>query len=356
MITPDPLLGTGLHAIGATSAALCYTPQKQVRDWSWQSYWLVQAVCCWLLLPIIGAWLTIPQLGAVLGEAPASAMVLSFGLGAAYGIGGTAFGLAIRHIGFSLTYALAVGISSILGTLLPPIVRGDLGAILSRTGADWVLAGVVIGTVGILGCGLAGRLKEVDRTAGGQASGFALAKGLPLCLLAGVLSAVYGFALEAGEPIAVAADRHGAGHWRGNATYIFANGGAFCTTCLYCCWLHVRAGTFGELRRRPVGGLPVANLLWAALTGLLWYGQFFFYNLGHVRMGDFQFTSWAIHMIMLVLISNALGLALREWRGCRPRTWIAIAAALALLITAVLAITWGNRLAELHTTSIGGTP
>jgi len=38
------------------------------------------------------------------------------------------------------------------------------------------------------------------------------------------------------------------------------------------------------------------------LTGTLWYGRFFFYNLGHVRMSNAN-TSWAIHMIMLVLFS-----------------------------------------------------
>ncbi len=39
-------------------------------------------------------------------------------------------------------------------------------------------------------------------------------KGLLRSLLAGVLSAVYGFALEAGEPIADVASAYGAGVWR----------------------------------------------------------------------------------------------------------------------------------------------
>jgi L-rhamnose-H+ transport protein len=43
-ITPNPLLGVALHAVGATFAATCYTPEKRVRGWSWQSYWLTQAL------------------------------------------------------------------------------------------------------------------------------------------------------------------------------------------------------------------------------------------------------------------------------------------------------------------------
>ncbi|MDX9867201.1 MAG: L-rhamnose/proton symporter RhaT [Kiritimatiellia bacterium] len=347
MITANPLLGTVLHAVGATSAAVCYTPQKRVKGWSWQTYWLTQAVFCWLLLPLLGAWLTIPQLAQVLSEAPRDAMLRSFLLGAAYGVGGTAFGLAIRHIGFSLTYALAVGLSSVLGTLLPPLARGEFAALFAKTGAAWVMAGIAVGTVGIFLCGLSGRLKEIDLTDDFARSDFCLAKGLPLCLLAGVLSAVYGFALEAGAPIARVAEAHGAGHFNGNVTYIFANSGAFLTTLAYCLWLSFRHASFGEWVRLPAGTEKASlakNLGLAVLTGCLWYGQFFFYNLGHVRMGTFRFTSWAIHMILLVLISNALGLVLREWRGCRPRTWLALGVSLATLISSVLFLTYGNYL------------
>jgi L-rhamnose-H+ transport protein len=345
----SPFLGVTMHAVGAFLAATCYTPQKQVKRWSWQTYWLTQAAFCWFLLPILGALLTIPDLVTVLREAPPRAMLNSFLLGAAYGIGGTAFGISIRYIGFSLTYAIAVGLSSVLGTLIPPLVRGTLGVTLSKTGAGWVIAGIIVGTAGIALTGLAGRFKELDLTAQTGKGDFSLSKGLVLSLLAGVLSAVYGFALEAGEPIADVATAHGAGVFRGNVVYIFSNSGAFLTTAVYCLYLHARHRTLGELVELPAGPeqarLPV-NFALAALTGLFWYGQFFFYNLGHVRMGHYKFTSWAIHMIMLVLFSNVVGLALREWRRCRRVTDTTIAAALAVLVAAVLLLTYGNYLGE----------
>ena len=108
-IAANPLLGVAMHAVGATFAATCYTPEKCVRGWSWQTYWITQAAFCWFLLPILGAMLTIPQLAVVLREAPRGAMLHSFLLGAAYGIGGTAFGISIRYIGFSLTYGNYLG-------------------------------------------------------------------------------------------------------------------------------------------------------------------------------------------------------------------------------------------------------
>ncbi len=350
-VAPNPLLGVGLHAIGALFAATCYTPQKKVNGWSWQTYWITQASFCWFLLPLIGAWLTIPDLLAVLHEAPTSAMRNSFLLGAAYGIGGTAFGISIRYIGFSLTYAIAVGLSSVLGTLIPPLVKGILADVLHKAGAGWVMAGIAMGALGIACAGWAGWLKEKDLMAQKGRGEFSLMKGLLLSLLAGVLSAVYGFALEAGAPIADVASAHGAGVFRGNVVYIFSNTGAFLTTAIYCLWLHARHKTIGELVGLPAGSeknaLPV-NFVMAAVTGLLWYGQFFFYNLGHVRLGEkFAFTSWAIHMIMLVLFSNLMGVLLHEWRPCRRRTHTTVGLALAVLVAAVLLLTYGNHLGDL---------
>ena len=304
-------------------------------------------------------------------------MVASFVLGMAYGIGGTAFGISIRYIGFSLTYAIAVGLSSVLGTLIPPLAKPGLARFLV-----WLEGLFTGGAVdgkrlpsrraclkswpnrGRLGPGRhrhrygGDRAVRHRRPAQGtgppqvrtKQSEFSLAKGLLLSLLAGVLSAVYGFSLEAGEPIADVATRYGADVYRGNVVYIFSNTGAFVTTAIYCLYLHCRHGTLGELVELPAGPeearLPM-NFAMAALTGLLWYMQFFFYNLGHVRMGEYKFTSWAIHMIMLVLASNLIAILFREWKGCRLSTWTTVGLALSVLVAAILALTYGNYLGGL---------
>jgi L-rhamnose-H+ transport protein len=352
MIAPDLRLGVGFHAVGALLSANCYAPQKYIKRWSWEIFWMTQAAWCWLLWPIIGAAATIPQLGLVLAEAPRDRMLLSFLMGLAYGVGGTAFNVSIRFIGFSLTYAIAVGLSSILGTLVPPLVRGQFEMILSRAGSRWVLAGVAAGVAGIVACGVAGRMKEQDlRGASGDQRGeFSLWKGLALSLVAGVLSAVYGFALEVAAPIADLAEHYGAGIWKGNVSYLFVNTGAFVTALLYSLWLARKNNSLKELIRLP-GGAGKSSLKWnytfALLTGTLWYGQFFFYNLGHVRLGtQYAFSSWAIHMILLVLFSNLVGVLFKEWRGCRVPTLATVTLGFVVLCAAVFLLTYGNYLGE----------
>jgi L-rhamnose-H+ transport protein len=354
-VSASPVLGVAFHSIGAFFSANCYAPQKYIRRWSWEIFWMVQAAWCWFLWPIIGTICTIPHLWQVLAEAPRSAMLYAFLAGLAYGVGGTAFNISIRYIGFSLTYAVAVGLSAVLGTLVPPLIEGRIRSILQLPGAEWVVLGVALGIAGIAVCGGAGRLKELDfRARGGGSGGFSLAKGLPLAVLAGLLSAVYGIGIGTlSEPIVEVAARHGAGHWKGNIAYPFVNTGAFVTALAYSLFLARKNRSLGELvQLADASGnasrtILATNYILALLTGTLWYGQFFFYNLGHVRMGTYEFTSWGIHMIMLVLFSNLLAVLFGEWKGCRGRTWLAIAAGLLGLTAAVVSISYGNYVGNL---------
>ena len=353
------LAGITLHFIGAFAASVCYTPQKKTRHWSWQTYWLMQATVCWLVLPVLVAVLTIPDLPQVLAEAPGSAMRSSFLLGALYGIGGTAFGLAIRYVGFSLTYAISVGISCVAGTLLPLLYEGKLTSVLGGKGGNVIALGIVAGALGITLCGMAGRLKEKDyQEQNLHDKSYSFSIGITLCILSGILSALYGFSLFQGQPIADVAAKHGAGNLQGNVIYIFSNSGAFLTTAIYCIFLHNRHKTWQEYKgitKQPENtpfipdekkGTLSKNYLLAFLTGTLWYTQFFFYGIGHNNMGVYKFTSWAIHMIMLVLISAVLGIIMKEWTGTRRKTIRVLTGALIILIAAVLTITWGNHLGE----------
>lgn len=357
------------HAIGATAAACCYVPQKKIRGWSWQSYWLTQAAFCWLLLPIFGAFLTVPDFWRVVQAVSPEAMLRTFLLGVAYGIGGTAFGVAIRYVGFSITYAAAIGISTVVGTAYA-IAKGNttlahaaanVQAFLAKAGSNWVIMGILIGVVGVACCGLAGRWKERDQAQTGSATngGNNMFIGFALCILAGVLSGVYGIALTEGAPIAKLAEEHAAGHtvlgidaatFCSNAIYPFANAGAFLTTALYCLFLHARHKTLGEIVALPEGeekaSLPV-NWAMAILTGCLWYGQFFFYGFGHYyisKIAGFEQTCWAIHMILLILLGTLIGIIFKEWKGSQPRTRFALAFALGLLIAGKLLLDYGNYL------------
>lgn len=350
----NPFMGVALHSIGAFSSSSCYTPQKQTKLWSWEIYWITTAASAWFILPIVGAFVTIPNYLDVLAASPPEAMLRSFLLGLVYGVGGLTFGLGIRYIGFSLNYAIAIGISAGLGTLMPLIWHPNDGFVwtIAEKFRDLpglvVLAGILISLFGIALCGWAGALRE--RSSGDSPSKYSFRVGVPLAIIAGTLSAVFNFALLAGEPLEKAAMANGASELlKMNAIYPFSNGGAFVTNAVWCVVLIVRNRSGGQLLRLPKKGAGTLAFyyLMALISGAFWYFQFFFYGMGHAHMGTrYGFTSWALHMSMLILFSNLYGWLFREWDGADKVPRRVLHAGMAVIVLATLIITIGNYLGE----------
>ena len=221
MITSNPIIGTGLHAIGGVSAASCYLPNTQTSKWSWGTFWLAQSLFAWIIMPFIVGWITVPGFVRILADAPTKPFWMAFLLGAVYGFGGMSFGKAINHIGYSLTYTLAIGISAVLGTIFPLMIFGGLGDFFAKPGGGIVLSGMILSMLGVIICGWAGFKKEKDLDSLKlNKAGFNMMVGLLLTIVAGVLSGVFNLSLEYGQPIADMAAQNGAGHFEGNAKMI----------------------------------------------------------------------------------------------------------------------------------------
>ena len=56
------IIGLLIIAVGAfcRSRLLCL-PMDQMKNWSWESYWIVQGVFAWLAFPFLGALLAVPD-------------------------------------------------------------------------------------------------------------------------------------------------------------------------------------------------------------------------------------------------------------------------------------------------------
>lgn len=349
MITPNPIAGTGLHAIGGISAASCYLPNTQTRQWSWGTFWIVQSLFAWIIMPLFVGWLTVPGFFQILTQAPSKPFWSAFLLGAAYGFGSMSFGKAINHIGYSLTYTLSIGISAVLGTIFPMMIFGGLNDFFAKPGGKIVLIGMVLSLVGVVICGWAGFRKEKDlrlQTEGRQK--FNMTVGLLLTVVAGVLSGVFNLSLEYGKPIADMAARNGAGQFEGNAKMIISTSGCFVVNLIWFVAAGVRNGTLKEIlpSNRMSGKLIASNWLWSAMAGSLWCSQFFFYGLGHVKMGNFQFASWVLHMSMLIFFSYIVGVLMKEWKSVKFKTYVVLLIGLITLIASFCITSYGSYIGE----------
>ena len=349
MITPNPIIGTGLHAIGGISAASCYLPNTQTKKWSWGTFWLAQALFAWVIMPLLIGWLTVPGFFQILIDAPAKPFWTAFLLGAAYGFGGMSFGKAINHIGYSLTYTLAIGISAVLGTIFPMLIFGGLGDFFTKPGGGIVLSGMILSITGVVICGWAGFRKEKDLKQSNMGkAGFNMTVGLLLTIVAGVLSGVFNLSLEYGQPIADMAAQNGAGHFEGNAKQVISTTGCFVVNLIWFLIAGLRNGTLKEfLPQNGLSGNTIfRNWLWSAFAGTLWAMQFFFYGLGHVKMGNFQFASWVLHMSMLIFFSYIVGVLMKEWKSVKLQTNIILIAGLLILVASFCITSYGSYIGE----------
>ena len=341
-------LGVLLHAIGGFAAGSFYIPFKKVRNWAWESYWLVGGVFSWIIAPWIAVVLTCPHVVDAFRTAPPKNLFWCYFFGVLWGVGGLTFGLSMRYLGMSLGYALALGFCAVFGTVLPPVFEGKFGGLLASTSGLVTLAGVLVCLLGVGLCGAAGMRKEKELSDDQKKQAiteFNFLKGLWVALFAGVMSACMAFALAAGKPIATAAVAQGTPDLFQNfPVLVVALAGGFTTNFIWCIVLNFRNRS-GRDYVDGQGASLLVNYVFSALAGITWYFQFFFYGMGTTRMGKYDFSSWTIHMAFIIVFSNLWGLLFREWKGSSRRTRDLVIAGLLVLVASTIVVGIGNWLA-----------
>ena len=334
----DITLGLLIIAIGAFCQSSCYVPINKIRDWSWESYWIVQGVFAWLLLPLLGACLAVPDGHSLfeLFNADNSfnvAMTMLFGV--LWGVGGLTFGLSMRYLGVALGQSIALGTCAGLGTIMGPVLLNiffpEQNALASLTAS--VIIGVVVTLVGIAVIGLAGSMKASSLSEEQKKEAvkdFNFPKGLAIALLAGFMSGCFNVGLAFGADINFG-DLTPDMYKTLPATMLVTVGG-FLTNAVYCFYQNSKNGTWGDYRKSAVWG---NNALFCLLAGALWYSQFFGLSLGKgflTESATLTTLSFCILMALNVVFSNIWGIILKEWKGCSPKTIAVLIVGIVILI------------------------
>ena len=304
------IIGLLIIAIGAFCQSSSYVPINKIKDWSWESYWIVQGVFAWLLFPLVGALLSVSGTGGSFGDllammsADPKATWLTILFGALWGVGGLTFGLSMRYLGVALGQSIALGTCSALGAILGPVFTGHAGDLTSA-----VIIGVVVTLIGIAIIGVAGGMKAAalpEEEKKKAVKDFNFGKGI---------------ALPGTKPIFQTLP----------ATMLVTFGG-FLTNAVYCFYQNNKNKTWGDYGKKALWG---NNLVFCCLAGLLWYSQFFGLSLGKGFLTDYPVLitfSWCILMALNVVFSNVWGIILKEWKGVSRKTITVLLVGLAVLI------------------------
>ena len=329
----DILIGLLIIAVGSFCQSSSYVPINKVKEWKWESFWLVQGVFAWLVFPLLGALLGIPQGGSLLQLWSAGGAGMSIVYGILWGVGGLTFGLSMRYLGVALGQSIALGTCAGFGTLLPALFNGTN---LFEGDGLVLLIGVCITLAGIAIIGYAGSLRSQNMSEEEKLAAvkdFALTKGLLVALLAGVMSACFALGLDAGTPIKEAALAGGVAPLYAGLPVIFlVTLGGFLTNAAYCVQQNIVHKSLNDYKKWHVWG---NNLLYCALAGILWYMQFFGLETGKSFLTESAVLlafSWCILMALNVTFSNVWGIILKEWRGASGKTIAVLVVGLAVLI------------------------
>lgn len=310
-------------------------PMKLVKHWNWENIWFLFAVFGLVLLPAAVAFNTIDGLLQIYRSVPPSSLLVALFLGLGWGLGSLLFGLGISALGFSLGYMIVMGTTAIFGTIIPAMLSG-YGLLVSARGAR-LLGSLVMISLGLCLCGVAGRVRELTKAAVERyriLTQTHFSKGVLICLASGILSACFniGFALTTG--ISAAAERSGA--TPGNSSFsvwvLIMSAGAV-PSMSYCAVLLWKKKSYRLFR---VGG---RNWFYAAVMALMWVLTLQLYGDGTNSLGLYGATvGWPVMMASAIVGANVLGIAGGEWSEMpkRVRTWLYTGIA-SLMIAVVLA-------------------
>ena len=322
-------LGLIIIAIGAFCQSSCYVPINKIKNWSWESYWIVQGVFAWLLLPLLGAMLAIPAGHSMieLFSQDMHATIMTMLYGVLWGIGGLTFGLSMRYLGVALGQSIALGTCAGLGTILAPLFTGHASDLTTS-----VIVGVVVTLVGIAIIGIAGSMKSAslsDEEKREAVKEFNFTKGITVALLAGFMSACFNIGLAQGADL----------HFEGvnpmfislPVTFLVTLGG-FITNAIYCFYQNQKNHTWNDYGKSDVW---VNNVLFCLLAGGLWYSQFFGLSLGKGFLSESPALltfAFCILMALNVVFSNVWGIILKEWKGCSSKTIVVLITGILILV------------------------
>ena len=402
------ILGVFFHFLGGFASGSFYMPYKKVRQWNWETYWIIGGFFSWLIVPPLAAWLTIPNFTHIISQATASTLFYTYLFGFLWGIGGLTYGLGVRYLGVSLGSSIILGLCMVFGSLIPSIYyeifpqpgKDTISIIASHNWGIFVLVGLVVCVLGIIVCGKAGVMKENELkilqvnnkeeeklsffdqkkkvlvsssiapdngfsipvfeevaitqegppvSKGNNAVEYKFGLGLALAIVSGILSACFNFGLEAGKPMALVANTLWKNSHAGQGEFLFRNNVVYVVVLWGGLTINFFYCMYLNAKNRSFDDYAnkKAPLTKNYLLSAL-AGTMWFLQFFFYGMGESKLgngaSSWILHMSFIILIANMWGLISDEWKGVSKKAKSTLFLGVLIIIIAVLIVGYGNYL------------
>jgi L-rhamnose-H+ transport protein len=338
------ILGLGFVLLSTVCNGTFALPPKFVRNWAWENTWGTFFFLTLVVLPAVVVVGSVNGVFATWRAVDPLYLAATIGFGFLWGCGIVGFGIGVTAVGLSLGFSIIISLSALLGSMVPLVTQHPEEVMTPR--GLVIMLGILICIGGIAACGWAGVLRERAGSAQGdhlpRPSG-GLAKGLLVCVLAGVCSSGSNIAFSYGQVMKeVSQAQYRNPPWLATmAVWMLVFLGAFAACGSYAVWLLFRNATWRNFANRDAG----RNLLLAATMAVLHFATLFSYGVGAHYLGKLGTSvGYASMMSCSLLVANLMGFMTNEWKGTGRQTHGWLYRGLALLILGIITLTIGNNL------------
>jgi L-rhamnose-H+ transport protein len=333
-----PVMGLGIVMLSGILTASFPFPMKLSREWRWENTWLVYATLALVIIPVsLAAW-SMPHLFSFYTSIPPQDLLLPLLFGFGWGIAQVTFGLSIARVGMAMAFAIVIGLSSLLGSIIPLAVFHPK-ALTGRPGTILLVSAMLL-IWGLVLYIRAAHERDLAISAVGTSRRMFLS-GLLLCIFTGCFGSMINMGFVFGGKIGDQAMQRGVSAERSTlciwAVVLTAGYLPNIAYTLYLLRHNGSAQAFPKCFLREALLALAAAVLW--LFGMLGYG------VGAGVMGAYgNSIGFAVCMTILLLWSNALGIFAGEWRVAPSRARSRMLFGVSFITASMLTLGFGSIL------------
>lgn len=343
---PDIFFAVGLIIVAGALNGSFAAPTKYVRPWKWENIWSVWSVWGMLILPWALVFATVPHAVSFFLHTPANQWWLLILFGIAFGLAQILFGLGIAGVGIALAFAIAIGLSTAFGSMVP-FLSDHADKVFTREGL-FFFVGIFLMLAGIVASAAAGLEKErrlrmtIAVSADPPEKKMSFAAGLALCILSGLGAPSNNFGAAFCTPTihrAVAIGTSPTNEY--NVIWAPLLTAALVPYLIYCIFLWRKNRTF-HLFGAPGSGI---NWVYGFVMAAFWMGSTAIYGMAMSRIGSMgPVLGWPLFMSVIILVSSGWGFLTKEWKGAGSKAVKIMIVAIALLILGFCTLSYSSTL------------
>lgn len=317
------------------SFGICF---KKYQPFSWEAFWALFSIIGVLLMPHIWAFIGIGgDYFTYLAETPLPMLAGGALAGFFWGISSIWYSRAIDYIGVSLVTGINLGLSNLLGSLVPMAI---LGTWPTPEVFTMIIAGQVVLMIGVVILSKAGFMKkdesgEAENASDAKSGGKSLFTiGFIMALASGAGSAALNIGATASNtPVNLAVSAGVDSTVAPLLQWCVVMAGGFVANFFYALYKLIKNRTFSDYTK-PGCGKAYGKVL---LTSFVWYAALGVYAIATSLLGDLgPVVGWVMFNGLALIVANAWGFKDGEWTGFPKARNVALAGNAVIIVALVI--------------------